>query len=373
MMPTTVAPELAYHILRASNMLSASLFIGLVATLLPFSSPHPQCLDFQPPFEDDRITYCDEYEDFGCCSRGRDRRVQKRVEFIRDLMRLPPERSYEECEPYLRNVSCLRCSPYAAHIFDTENGGMARRFPTLCRSYCEEAFQKCHPILMRMFRLQIQDYGYLKRPSTEELLNYSKGFCAEQIPVESPYCYPRVLDGPQLPGFTTQSEGNLGCVCALPVATGLRNPIAAIHAGDGSGRLFIVEQIGEIHVLLANNTLLSEPFLDISDRVLISANKGDERGLLGLAFHPEFQENGRFFVHYYTSNAKGRISEFHLQDLNPDMANVSSERILLTISQPRANHNGGQLLFKDGYLLVFLGDGGGAGDRFGTIGNGQDR
>jgi len=224
-----------------------------------------------------------------------------------------------------------------------------------------------------MFRLQIQDYGYLKRPSTEELLNYSKSFCAEQIPVESPYCYPRVLDGPQLPGFTTQSEGNLGCVCALPVATGLRNPIAAVHAGDGSGRLFIVEQIGEIHVLLANNTLLSEPFLDISDRVLISANKGDERGLLGLAFHPEFQENGRFFVHYYTSNAKGRISEFHLQDHIPNIADASSERIILSISQPLATHNGGQLLFKDGYLLVFLGDGGGAGDRFGTIGNGQDR
>ena len=168
----------------------------------------------------------------------------------------------------------------------------------------------------------------------------------------------------------------MGCVCGLPVATGLRNPIAAVHSGDGSGRLFVVEQIGQIHVLDANNTLLSEPFLDISDRVLISAKKGDERGLLGLAFHPEFEQNGRFFVYYFTSvnsNDESRISEFHLQDRIPNIADASSERIILSISQPLATHNGGQLLFKDGYLLVFLGDGGGTGDRFGTIGNGQDR
>jgi len=359
------------------NLSVTHLLTGLVVTVLPFSSPHPQCLDFQPPFENDRVTYCDEYENFGCCSQGMDRLVQENVDFFRDFMRLPAERPYEECEPYLRNVSCLTCSPYAAHIFDTENGGaVVRSFPTLCRSYCEEAFLKCHPILMSMFRLQIQDYGYVERPSTEELLNYSKSFCAEQIPEESPYCYPRVLGGPQLPGFSTQPEGDLGCVCGLPVATGLRNPIAAVHSGDGSGRLFIVEQIGQIHVLDANNTLLSEPFLDISDRVLISAKKGDERGLLGLAFHPEFEQNGRFFVYYFTSvnsNDESRISEFHLQDRIPNIADASSERIILSISQPLATHNGGQLLFKDGYLLVFLGDGGGTGDRFGTIGNGQDR
>ena len=73
------------------------------------------------------------------------------------------------------------------------------------------------------------------------------------------------------------------------------------------------------------------------------------------------------------NNHESRISEFHLQNFNPHKANASSERIIMTISQPRSNHNGGQLLFKDGYLLVFLGDGGGAGDRFGNIGNGQDR
>ena len=357
-------------------MLVGPLFIGLVLILLPFSAPHPQCLDFQPPFEDNRVTYCQEYRDFGCCTRELDRSAQDRVEFVHNLTQLPLDRSYEQCEPYLRNVSCLKCSPYAAHIFETEDGSAERRFPTLCRSYCEEAFQKCHPALMRMFSLDVQDFGFVENPTPELLLNYSKSFCAEQIPEESPYCYPRVLDGPQLPGFDTESEGDLGCVCALPVATRLRNPLAAVHAGDGSGRLYIVEQIGQIRVLLANNTLLSEPFLDITGRVLLDL-RGDERGLLGLAFHPGFEENGRFFVYYSgrsrRNDHESRISEFYLQDLNPDKANASSERIILTVSQPRSNHNGGQLLFKDGYLLVFLGDGGGAGDRFGSIGNGQDR
>ena len=190
-------------------------------------------------------------------------------------------------------------------------------------------------------------------------------------PKGSPYC--DLGDGPQSSGFSTdQCEGDLSCVCGLPVATGLRNPIAAVHAGDGSGRLFIVEQIGEIRILLANNTLLLDPFLNISCQVVTS----EEQGLLGLAFHPDFEENGRFFVYYSTSvisSNKSRISEFYLQDHNPNLANTSSERIILTISKPHTNNNGGQLLFKDGYLLVFLGDGGGTGDRFGSIGNGQNR
>jgi len=352
------------------------LCIAIVVILLPFSASHPQCLDFQPPFGDDRITYCQEYRDFGCCTQELEERAQDRVEFVRNFTQLPSSRPYEQCESYLRNMSCLRCSPYAAHIFETESGDAARPFPTLCRSYCEEAFQKCHPALMDVFGLRAQDFGFVEDPTPELLLNYSKRFCAEQIPEESPYCYPRVLDGPQLPGFDADSNGDLDCLCVLPIVNGLRNPIAAVHAGDGSGRLYIAEQIGQIHVLLANNTLLSEPFLDITGRVHVSNGRGDERGLLGLAFHPEFEENGRFFVCYFSTmgGSESRISEFHLQDLDPEKANASSERIILTISQPRANHNGGQLLFsEDGYLLVFLGDGGGAGDGFGSIGNGQDK
>ena len=141
-------------------MLPDPLFtVGLVLILLPFSAPHPQCLDFQPPFEDDRVTYCQEYTDFGCCTRELDQRAQDRVEFVRKSMVV----IYGE--PYLLNVSCLKCSPYAAHIFDTEDSGVERRFPILCRSYCEEASQKCHPALMDVFGLLAQDFGFVEDPT----------------------------------------------------------------------------------------------------------------------------------------------------------------------------------------------------------------
>lgn len=353
-----------------------------VLVLLPhIAAPHPQCLDFQPPFESSEVDYCREYRDFGCCLR--DRKLSRRVD---RLLKLRLEEAQQElCEPYLRNVSCLQCNPYSAHIYEAEGGSEPREFPLLCRSYCEEAFQVCNPLLMRYFRLRADEYGIRNFPkSDEELVNNSKIFCAHHVPQEdTAYCYPNVLAGPQIPttgdGSQPQEEGELGCICALPVASGLRNPIAAVHAGDGSGRLFIAEQRGTIRVLLPNNTLLPDPFLDISGSILTSSRAGDERGLLGLAFHPNYRENGRFFVYYSKavsrsfrprSNHVGQVSEFRVQEDNPNSALAGSERVILTVPQPYGNHNGGQLLFKDGYLLVFLGDGGSAGD---PAGHGQDR
>ncbi len=360
------------------------LFVVFVVLLPHLAAPHPQCLDYQPPFESNEVTYCSEYQDFGCCLR--DRRVQRRGGRLLEL-RLSEEQK-KLCEPYLRNVSCLECNPYAAHIYEAEDGSEPRVFPLLCRSYCEEAFQVCNPLMMRYFRVKASNYGIRNWPkSDEELVNNSKIFCARHAPEDdTPYCYPNVLSGPQVPstggggGATeSQEEGELACICALPVATGLRNPIAAVHAGDRSGRLFIAEQLGKIWVLLPNNTLLPDPYLDISGRVLTSSRLGDERGFLGLAFHPNYRENGRLFVYYSRavsqsflprSNHVTRVSEFRIQQDNPNKAVASSERIIMTIPQPFANHNGGQLLFKDDYLLVFLGDGGSGGD---PHGNGQDR
>ena len=102
------------------------------------------------------------------------------------------------------------------------------------------------------------------------------------------------------------------------------------------------------------------PFLDIQSIV----NAGGERGLLGLAFHPEYQANGRFFVHYSNSSGDTQISEFSVSTSNPDIANPNSEVMLLTVSQPFSNHNGGTIAFgpQDGYLYIGLGDGGGGGD-----------
>ena len=142
------------------------------------------------------------------------------------------------------------------------------------------------------------------------------------------------------------------------VTSGLSSPLFVGHAGDGSNRLFIVEQGGIIKVLQPGSSTPT-PFLDIHTRVLV----GGERGLVGLAFHPQYGSNGRFFV-FYTRTGDGAlvIAEYHVSP-NPDVASAT-ETVLLTIPHPtNSNHNGGMLAFGfDNYLYVGVGDGGSAND-----------
>ena len=148
------------------------------------------------------------------------------------------------------------------------------------------------------------------------------------------------------------------------ILSGLARPIGLTNAGDGSGRLFVVEQSGVIRVI-RDNDLLPEPFLDISGQVSCCG----ERGLLGLAFHPEYNHNGHFFVNYTDINNDTVIARFHVSD-EVDQANPSSEVKLLIAEQPFNNHNGGSLAFgPDGYLYVGLGDGGSGGDPLGNAQN----
>jgi len=162
------------------------------------------------------------------------------------------------------------------------------------------------------------------------------------------------------------------------VASGLNSPVVLTHAGDGSNRLFVGDQIGKIYVI-QDDTLLSEPFLDITENLVSLDTTYDERGLLGLVFHPDYETNGQFYVYYSAPkdgegiNHESRLSRFLVSSENPNKADPTSETILFRLDQPEANHNGGQLVFgPDGYLYFGLGDGGGAGDQHGTIGNGQD-
>jgi len=140
-------------------------------------------------------------------------------------------------------------------------------------------------------------------------------------------------------------------------------PVFLTHAGDNTDRIFVIEQVGRIRVFPNNpNVLSSKVFLDITDRVL----SGGERGLLGLAFHPDFENNGYFYVNY-TSNSGGndstRISRFQVTS-NPDSADKNSEFRILSFDQPYSNHNGGWIGFglNDGYLYIATGDGGSGGD-----------
>jgi glucose/arabinose dehydrogenase len=149
------------------------------------------------------------------------------------------------------------------------------------------------------------------------------------------------------------------------VTEGLAAPIFAGHAGDGSGRLFVLEQAGRIRVI-RDGRLVRTPFLDIAARI----SSGGERGLLGLAFAPTFATDGRFFVDYTDRDGNTVVSEFHAPDPAADGADPGSERALLRIRQPYANHNGGALATgPDGLLWIATGDGGSGGD---PLGNGQN-
>ncbi|MEO8340173.1 MAG: PQQ-dependent sugar dehydrogenase [Nitrospirota bacterium] len=159
------------------------------------------------------------------------------------------------------------------------------------------------------------------------------------------------------PPVKLQPVVSRGVMHFLPFMVALKSPVFLTHAGDQSGRLFIVEQLGTIRIV-ERGRLLKAPFLDITERVL----SGAERGLLGLAFHPEYHENGRFFVNYTRKHDGATvIAEYH----RSNQGNLADreEHPLLLVPQPYSNHNGGMIAFgPDGYLYIGMGDGGSGGD-----------
>jgi glucose/arabinose dehydrogenase len=154
------------------------------------------------------------------------------------------------------------------------------------------------------------------------------------------------------------------------VAEGFTSPLLLIESPDNSGRLFIIEQLGQIYIV-KNGQKVTQPFLDISSKLVQLEADGDERGLLGLAFHPEYATNGRFFIFYSGPLRSGGpfgwdhtnyVSEFRVS-ANADVADAGSERILLAMDHPQGNHNAGMIAFgEDDYLYISVGDGGGGND-----------
>lgn len=143
-------------------------------------------------------------------------------------------------------------------------------------------------------------------------------------------------------------------------------PLDIQHAGDNSDRIFVVEQAGRIYAVSGNDGAEAALFLDITDRV---DDSGYEMGLLGLAFHPEYAKNGRFYVNY--TDSRGTVIARYTTDPDAGTADPATEERILTFEQPYRNHNGGQLAFgPDRYLYIATGDGGSGGD---PQGHGQNR
>ncbi|XP_035694537.1 HHIP-like protein 1 [Branchiostoma floridae] len=170
-----------------------------------------------------------------------------------------------------------------------------------------------------------------------------------------------------------------GCVCLQEFASDLRSPVAMLQPDDGTGRFYIVEQLGVVRVADRYGRLRREPLLDLRRRVLTSDKAGDERGLLGMALHPRFNENGYLYV-YYTTEAGDTMKAVGEPRTVVSRLNVSTddenklkekvdpryEKVLLEIEQPTDRNNGGQLLFgPDGFLYITVGDGGAGGDTAG--------
>jgi glucose/arabinose dehydrogenase len=170
------------------------------------------------------------------------------------------------------------------------------------------------------------------------------------------------------------SSSALSEITLEPVASGFRDPTFVTHAGDGSGRLFVTERSGKVRIVDPGGRVLSPPFLDLSsDRLNRVHHPGStgENGLFAIAFHPDYEENGRFFVHYSirdgTRTGNGIIAEYLVSE-DPDVA-LTEEKILLEIAQPAPNHNGGTIAFNPvdpctTCLYIGLGDGGGYADPF---------
>jgi len=158
-------------------------------------------------------------------------------------------------------------------------------------------------------------------------------------------------------------------IALTEIANGFNIPVGIVNVGDD--RLFVVEKPGYIRIMDTTGQLEPTPFLDIDAKV---NSVQSERGLLGLAFHPAYADNGYFFVDYTNNSGNTVIARYTRDAADPNLADPNSEMILMTVTQPYTNHNGGQMAFgPDGYLYIGFGDGGNGGDPGDRAQNGQER
>ncbi|XP_034025283.1 HHIP-like protein 1 [Thalassophryne amazonica] len=365
------------RILECTYLHRLLLHILLLLLQTWWGNCHPQCLDYKPPFEPRQpLMFCKEYSKFGCCDLEKDEEIATRFYNIMDNF---DQSGFITCGKYIRSILCQECSPYAAHLYDAEDANTPMRIlPGLCDSYCSYYWLQCRYTLSLLLEENGNAHQFANLTAVIE--EDRRRFCDFLVLNDKQYCYPNVLTDAEL-------NANLGLVradpkgcleiCLQEVANGLRNPVAMVHANDGTHRSFVAEQLGYVWVYLANGSRVDRPFLNLTQAVLTSPWAGDERGFLCIALHPRFSMVRKAYVYYSVSVKKEeriRISEFTLSAYDDNQLNHSSERTILEVVEPASNHNGGQLLFGlDGYLYIFIGDGGRAGDPFGEFGNAQNK
>lgn len=220
---------------------------------------------------------------------------------------------------------CLvqECSPYAAHLYDAEDANTPmRELPGLCGNYCGDFWLHCRYTLSLL----------INNNETYAIEEDRSKFCKYLELKDPEYCYPNVLSNDELNANLGDVKADpQGCIqlCLEEVANGLRNPVAMIHANDGTHRFFVAEQLGYVWTYLPNGSRIDRPFLNLTKAVLTSPWAGDERGFLCIALHPRFTKVKKAYVYYSVSvkkQEKIRISEFIVSDSDMNMLDHSSER-----------------------------------------------
>lgn len=257
-----------------------------------------------------------------------------------------------ECSRLLEELRCARCSPNAQMLFHTPHRPAAvpvrePDLPLLCHDYCREFYYTCRGHVPELFQADVDE------------------FCQYYSRTDGGLCFPDFQRRPDSNYLTQRHKHN--CYCVQEVLGDLRQPVGAVHCGDGSHRLFVLEKEGFVRILTHTQELLKEPFLDIHKLVQSGMKAGDERGLLSLAFHPNYRKNGKLYVSYTTNQerwASGphdhilRVVEYTVSRKNPNQVDTRTVRMLIEVAELHRKHLGGQLLFSPhGLLHIFLGDG----------------
>ncbi|BFZ07004.1 hypothetical protein BsWGS_10043 [Bradybaena similaris] len=326
--------------------------LTLLLHLATLTFCHPQCLDFSAPFRPEAtLNFCSSFSQLGCCSSNDDNKIREEYEFIRSGV---TDAQWEGCYGYIQDILCQKCSPYAADIYDAKWNSKARKFPGLCTNYCNDFYDKCSNII------RLLDSSLPISNSTGDKYR----FCKQAALADDLHCYPDLLTNPLLlrelsPAHHYDTNATSGCLCLEPIRDNLANPLWARHAGDGSGRLFVAEQQGRVRIYNTRTKKWNKNcFLDFTNKTQYPAG---ERGILGIAFHPNYSNNGRFFVQYTTRrnptdvlppelrglpfsfDTKIVISERRVSRSNPNMADGKYERRLLQVILPFTNHTGGEV------------------------------
>ncbi|XP_036096403.1 hedgehog-interacting protein [Molossus molossus] len=271
-----------------------------------------------------------------------------------------------ECGKLLEEIKCALCSPHSQSLFHSPEREALDRdlvLPLLCKDYCKEFFYTCRGHIP----------GFLQTTAEE--------FCFYYAGKDGALCFPdfprKQIRGPASNSLDQMEEYDKveeisrkhkhNCFCVQEVVSGLRQPVSALHSGDGSGRLFILEREGYVKILTPEGEMLKEPYLDIHKLVQSGIKGGDERGLLNLAFHPNYKRNGKLYVSYTTNQERWamgphdhilRVVEYTVSRKNPHQVDPRTARVFLEVAELHRKHLGGQLLFgPDGFLYIILGDG----------------